>query len=293
MRATYIRNQDKSKLSESELETLCQYIVSKAAKAGFETDASILSGGAIKIGINMRSFQIIPATLGYNARIGRHVSSPKGYKRTLVPTWEQREDFNHLVNDAFDKYKLTANIKSGPYTVRTREGRVDSWDPISGYIGGSDYNGMGDLIGEILPEKEAREYLDSDRLETEHSEKMRPIRLEQAREARARRKAFDNAKRVCVAGFYEYNTPENKRRNGKLLTHSQFLKLLSKLSQWEVRRVRLASIKATADRFQLKIITGGMCQVCGSEVTEVCSECAGLVCEPCHNTTHVESESEG
>jgi hypothetical protein len=239
MRATYIRNRDKSKLTKSELETLCSYIVAKAAKAGFETEAGLLSGGAIKIGMHMCSFRIITSKLGHNARTDRFNKSPKGYKRTNVPTWEQREDFNHLVNDAFDKYKLTANIKSGPYIVRTKEGREDSWYPQSGWIGGG--------VSEISPEKEARERLDSDRLEAEHKAKMKPIRLEQARQARARRKAFDNAKRVCVAGLDGWNTPENKKRDGKLVTHSQFLKLLSKLNRWEMRRVRLASIKATAE----------------------------------------------
>jgi hypothetical protein len=240
MKVTGIRTNKGLKLTESELNTLCQTIVTKAAKMGFKTGASIISNGSIKIGLHMQSFRIITSKLGHNARVRRYVDSPKGYKRTNVPTWDQREDFNHLINDILDHWKLSANIKSGPYEVRSKaDGRVNNWYPIDGYTGGSPK--------EVLTETEAREQMNSDELEVEHANKMKPIRREKAKIARENRKLFDQAKRVTVDGFYEWNTPKSKQKNGKLLSHSQFNSLLLKLPNYEARRVRIASIKATAD----------------------------------------------
>ncbi len=188
MKASAIRYNERNgggKPTERFLDELCEIIVAKAAKAGFITGSHRLTGSAIKIGLHMSSFRIDTAKLGHNARVGRTsaygwhgIQCPKGYKRTNVPTWEQREDFNHLVNDVFDKFGLVATITSGNYTVRTRSGRVNQWA-----YGGDRGNGWsGDACRDIMTEKEAREYCDSDRLEAEHRERMRKVRRERARE---------------------------------------------------------------------------------------------------------------
>jgi hypothetical protein len=39
-------------------------------------------------------------------------------KLTNVPTWEQRVEFNDIVNAVLNKFKVSANVKSGDYTVR-------------------------------------------------------------------------------------------------------------------------------------------------------------------------------
>lgn len=192
MKASAIRYNEKNgggKPTERFLDDLCEIIVAKAAKAGFITGSHRLTGTAIKIGMHMSSFRINTAKLGHNARVGRTnaygwhgIQSPKGYKRTNVPTWEQREDFNHLVNDVFDKFGLVATITSGNYTVRTRSGRVNDWN----YGGDRGKGWSGDACRDIVTEKEAREDLDSDRLEAEHRERMRVVRLERAREKRVR-----------------------------------------------------------------------------------------------------------
>jgi hypothetical protein len=56
-----------------------------------------------------------------------------------------------------------------------------------------------------MTEAEARESLDSDGLEREHAEKMKPIRLEKSREYRRKRKEIDTAKYVQVSEGYSWN----------------------------------------------------------------------------------------
>lgn len=171
MRATQIRTQNGNKPESYQLEHLVNHIVHVAESKGFKTDGDVLNGTSVKIGLRMISFRIITAILGHNGRRDRYTKSPKGYKRTDVPTWSQREDFNHLVNDAFDKFGLVAVIKSGNFTVRTKEGRVNEWDD----------NTQGSYFSqgvEVLPETEMRELCDSDKLEAEHKAAMKIKRFD-------------------------------------------------------------------------------------------------------------------
>ncbi len=133
-------------------------IVRAIRSAGKPKRVSVPSIG-LKIGLHMCSFRINPEVHGYNGRIDRYSKTVAGYKRTAVPTWNQREDFNHLINEVFDTWKLSAVIKSGPYTVRTKSGAVTNWNPI-----GQGFHGY---QSEIMPESEARDCCDSDRLENE------------------------------------------------------------------------------------------------------------------------------
>lgn len=190
MRATCIRMISGKRLSLHSFNKLRLELQRQFAKAGFETNIYMISSCSIKIGLHMKSFTIDPNILGYNAKVGRYVNSPKGYKRTTTPLWEQREDFNHIVNDAFDKFGLQANIKSGYYKVRTvKGGRIDEWACVDFHGNPAEpdvsYNGMGEELDRLMTEKEAREYCDSDRLEAE----ARIKRLELQRERRQAIKA--------------------------------------------------------------------------------------------------------
>jgi hypothetical protein len=255
MRATNIRNKDGSKLTESELETLCQVIVSQAAKAGFITGSSVLSGGAIKIGLHMSSFRVDTAKLGHNARINDYLKSLKGYKRTNVPTWDQRVEFNDLVNAIFNRWKLTARIVSGKFEVRSKAdgARTESnWtdiDPSQGV----QFNSMGQLMSQIMPEQEARDRCDSDRLEAEHKAATRDGRLAKARERRALIRAFESASKVRIAGVSDYDKVGLK--NGMTVSHAVFARKLEKMNRWTGRRVREASIKATVTANQFGMLT--------------------------------------
>lgn len=147
--------------SRSELNSinLSEILRIKLENAGFITDVDIASG---KIGLHMKSFVIDTGKLGYNARVSRYRPSKKGYVRTNTPTWEQREQFNHIVNDFFDKYHLSGTIKSGAYLVRHYlTGRVNEWECVD-YNGepaepDCQYNGMGELVTEMMTEKQAIE----------------------------------------------------------------------------------------------------------------------------------------
>ena len=167
-----------SKPSDILLRDLCELIVIRTAKAGFITKASQLTGSAIKIGLHMSSFRVDTAKLGHNARIGRYIDSPKGYKRTDVPTWDQRVEFNNIVNRAFNQYGLVANIKSGCFTVRDKvkgaHNETDWENQTPSHMGyhGVSYNGMGEEMSRIVDEHDARDECNSDELEAVHKEKM-------------------------------------------------------------------------------------------------------------------------
>lgn len=244
MRITGIRDKDGSKPELTLLDNVCEVLIGRAAKKGFLTGAERGKGFSIHVGQNSRCFSVDVERLGHNARVGTYVSSPKGYKRTNVPTWEQRENFNHIINDVLDMYGLKANIKSGPYVVRNKDtGRVDEWTPLrwdgseDPYgIGGASYNGMGQLMSKIITEQNAREECDSDRLEAEHKAKQHPIKLEQARQARERRKAVMVSPWVkVVISRTWYVRKELHKFDDKVLSNKQFKNLLNKLDSKEKR----------------------------------------------------------
>ena len=106
-------------------------------KNGFISDAQAITRTSMKIGLHMCSFRIDVNVHGYNQDVGYIGSRCKaGFKRTSIPTWSQREDFNHMVNDCFDRLKLSATIKSGTFVIRTKEGRVNAWSSSDAYNGG-------------------------------------------------------------------------------------------------------------------------------------------------------------
>lgn len=251
MRITGIRYSNDKKVTEHTLNELCSIIASKMERAGFITGTEVLNSSAIKVGLHMSSFRINTSKLGHNARVGKYVSSPKGYKRTDVPTWDQRVEFNNIVNSILDKNGIKATIKSGCFTVRDKvkgahiESDWENQTPIwMGYHGKSLF-GSGEVCAEIMEEAEARDRCNSDRLEAEHKLLTADARRETARAYRERMKLFLLAKRVCLAGFYG----QADSKNGTLVTHARFEKILAKLSCWEKRRVKLASISATIASF--------------------------------------------
>jgi len=84
------------------------------AKAGYVTEVNAETRSAIKIGLHMRSFKL---DLSKHDRNLRHAPGLP-LKLTDVPTWDQRVEFNGIVNAVLNKFKLSANVKSGPFTIR-------------------------------------------------------------------------------------------------------------------------------------------------------------------------------
>lgn len=235
MKVTKIRDLKGNKVNEFLVVDVANYIQSEIDKAGFISHASATGPTSMHIGIHMGSFRIDPNMLGYNARLNNNwQKSPKGYKRTSVPTWEQRVEFNHIINNAFDKFKLKARIMSGEYLVRSFEtGRKNSWSTLEPYY-----------APEIETETDARKYCNSDELELQHAIKVAEERKQKAKLRRQKIKAFEASAKVILAGFS--NWPKPSKLNGKQVTHYKFSQILLKLtSRWELKRVKAASIDAT------------------------------------------------
>lgn len=131
MRINKMRDKEGKKWESATLRGIAFSLKRDLNHAGFITDVYVVNGTSIHIGMHMCSFRICTTKLGYNARIN-HFSitrTKKGYVRTSTPTWGQREQFNHIVNNRLDGLGVKANIKSGDYTIRSYDnGRVNEWN---------------------------------------------------------------------------------------------------------------------------------------------------------------------
>ena len=115
MKITKIRVKSKTELRKPEtheLRTLCSVVETTMLNHGFITEASIVNSTSIKVG-NKRQFSIDIERHGYNTQ-----HSMGKLKRTRLPSWDQRVAFNNALNNIFSKHGTSANISSGPFTVR-------------------------------------------------------------------------------------------------------------------------------------------------------------------------------
>jgi len=118
MKLTKIRV-DGKKLDESMIKAIMVSMQVKMIKAGYITDFERVNSQSVSIGLHGRSFKVDVQRLGYNAQHGPFNTRLKlGYKRTCTPTWVQRVEFNDIVNSVLDSFKVSCNIKSGPFTIR-------------------------------------------------------------------------------------------------------------------------------------------------------------------------------
>lgn len=125
-----IRDNNGNKLTDAQLQMLVAMLLSRFNQAGFVTDVSIKSPTSIKIGMHMCCFRIDRSRHRLNYDVGQWAQRCKrGYKLTSTPTWEQREAFNHIINDVLDWVHMFANVKSQGFTIRDyNDGRVNNWD---------------------------------------------------------------------------------------------------------------------------------------------------------------------
>lgn len=130
MKITGIRNQLGSRLTPTKLLTIRTEIAQAMHREGFITEVEMTEAFQIRVGLHMRSFRIDTRRLGYNADVSpwARKRSVKGYVRTSTPTWEQREKFNHIINDVLDAHGITATVRNSAVYIRTREGRINNWD---------------------------------------------------------------------------------------------------------------------------------------------------------------------
>lgn len=95
-----------------ELETL---LLSK----GFIAYASSITSTSFKLSNNKSSFRLNVVKLGHNIRRKYGNDNLIDYKRTNVPTWDQRVEYNETVQKFFDDKKLSCKIVSGIFTIRS------------------------------------------------------------------------------------------------------------------------------------------------------------------------------
>ncbi len=104
--------------SKAGLDVIAAQLQHAIAKAGYISEVKIVNKSRIDIGMHMCSFRVNVAVHGYNARYNPYMNYKAGYKRTSTPTWDQRVEFNDIVNAVLNKFKASANIKSGPFVIR-------------------------------------------------------------------------------------------------------------------------------------------------------------------------------
>lgn len=153
MKITKMRYKGK-RLTKHKMKLVANKLKKKIKEAGFITDTEIVSNAGIKMSGYGRHFSIDIKKLGYNALIYNqgHLSHIRGYKRTDVPTWSQREDMNHIVNDVLDFHNIDCNVISGEFEVRTFHcGRENFWN--EGYNG---YSEIVPLEAELVLEGEEK-----------------------------------------------------------------------------------------------------------------------------------------
>lgn len=112
MKITNIRI-SKAKPTSVQLVSIVVELRKRFAKAGFETGVEQLTSTSISIGLHMRSFQLDLSKHDRNLYRSRC-----GDKLTNLPTWDQRVEFNDIVNAVLSKAKASATVRSGPFTIR-------------------------------------------------------------------------------------------------------------------------------------------------------------------------------
>jgi len=105
----------KSKLP---LEKLAFELERAIRAAGYISEAKVINSTRIDIGLHMRSFKVNTAVHGYNASYNPFINYKAGFKRTNTPTWDQRVEYNNVINKVLNKYKVSCKIKSGDFIIR-------------------------------------------------------------------------------------------------------------------------------------------------------------------------------
>lgn len=113
------------KPTQKQTDALVKQIKRAFTAAGFVTGVHSYGPTSMDIGLHMKCFQVDTDKLGFNARMnysnpwGGERGPKVGFKKTSLPTWDQRVEFNDILNDILDRAKATARIVSGPFVIRT------------------------------------------------------------------------------------------------------------------------------------------------------------------------------
>jgi hypothetical protein len=116
MKFTKIKSLKDKPFSTSEL---ASELVGVLAKKGFLTDVKETSPRGFVLSINKASFFIDTEKLGCNLRPA-HGTLTK-YKRTNIPTWGQRVEYNLTVQKFLNKKGLVCKVTSGGFLIKDYE----------------------------------------------------------------------------------------------------------------------------------------------------------------------------
>lgn len=141
-------------------------------RAGFITEVHAQTRSSLKIGMHMCSFRIDTNVHDRNLRHNPHLPS----KLTNVPTWDQRVVFNDIVNAVLNKFRISANVRSGEFTIRKGTECMTE-------------NDWSDQKPSWITENECRGYYVEACDEREYVNERRLERLKVARQRRAQAKA--------------------------------------------------------------------------------------------------------
>jgi hypothetical protein len=127
MKLTRIRCKGK-KIHNDLMHVIGKHLRVTLKNAGFITEYYVINSSRIDLKLRMRSFKIDIGKLGYNASYNPHTEYKVGYRRTCTPTWQQRVDYNNIVNEVLDSFNVSCNIVSGCYTIREGLESMDEYD---------------------------------------------------------------------------------------------------------------------------------------------------------------------
>jgi hypothetical protein len=126
-------------------------------RAGFITEVRALTRTSIKIGLHMRTFSLDLTKHDRNL-----YRSQCGDKLTNLPTWDQRVEFNDIVNSVLNKYGISANVKSGPFVIRKGKEAMVEGDWVDQKPEWIHHN---EMRGNYIEAIDEREYIEERRVE--------------------------------------------------------------------------------------------------------------------------------
>lgn len=144
MKITKMRNKKNEVPSSDVILAVEKELKAQFIRAGFITNVNTETRTCIKIGLHMKSFSLDLSKHDRNL-----YKSQCGDKLTNLPTWDQRVVFNNIVNNVLNKFKLSGNVKSGPYTIRqgfTAMTEYDWQDQKPSYVHSNERNGHGPIV---------------------------------------------------------------------------------------------------------------------------------------------------
>lgn len=121
MKLTKIRVKGKMP-NKRQISTLINQLERRFKNTGYITEMYQINSTSIKIGYK-QCFKIDLSKHPYNMQ-----HSPGSRRRTRLPNWEQRVDFNNIINNCLDEYRVSANIKSMMFIIREGEIRKTETD---------------------------------------------------------------------------------------------------------------------------------------------------------------------